>query len=281
MRSTEDFGAWVGRSQEAQEPVTERLRSQFAATFDPHLADCPAGILPLLAHWCLFPDAVAEAQLGADGHPERGGFLPPIRSPRRMWAAGEVTFLKDLRIGDRARRRSMIRSIVHKEGRSGPLWFVEIAHETESARGRAISERQTLVYREGGSAPSASPAIGHDEADKVEQVGTSNVRLFRYSAITFNSHRIHFDAPYAMDVEGYKGLVVHGPLQATLLAHFATKFAGSQPSYLSYRATSPLIAGKPMELRAAKTEDGLACCVCDADGGMTMEAKATWPKSGR
>jgi len=274
----DDFAQWIGRKEQASARVSDWLVRQFHATFAPHLAEASADVLPLLAHWCLAPDAVEEARLTADGHPERGGFLPPITLPRRMWAGGEVTVRGEFHAGEGVTRTSVVRNVTRKDGRSGMLWFVEVTHDTAGSVGVMVSEKQTIVYREAGaqSAAAVPPTVTREEATRVEQVGTSTVRLFRYSAMTFNSHRIHYDLPYARDVEGYAGLVVHAPLQATLLAHFAAKIVGRSPQTFRYRATAPLIAGNPLELRAAETPDGLACCICNAAGGMTMEATATW-----
>jgi 3-methylfumaryl-CoA hydratase len=258
--------------------VSEQLVGEFRATLAPHLADSSPDVLPLLAHWCLAPDIVEEAKLTADGHPQRGDFLPPITLPRRMWAGGEVTVHGELRVGDEIKRTSTIRGVVRKDGRSGTLWLVEVAHDTANATGLMISEKQTIVYREAGTQAAAgvAPIVKREDCERVERIGTSTVRLFRYSAMTFNGHRIHYDLPYARDVEGYAGLVVHGPLQATLLAHLVAKMNGRSPRTFRYRATSPLIAGEPMELRAARSADGIDCCVCDAMGNMTMEAHAGW-----
>ncbi|MEJ0012095.1 MAG: MaoC family dehydratase N-terminal domain-containing protein [Bauldia sp.] len=278
--SADDFAPWIGRTEQVSGRVSERLVREFHATFAPHLADHDAGVLPLLAHWCLTPEAVEEAGLTADGHPQRGGFLPPITLPRRMWAGGEVTFHGDLRVGDEVTRTSTIRSIVRKAGRSGNLWLIDVSHGTANAVGPMIQETQTIVYREAGASTASPsvPTVAKESAARVEQVGTSTVRLFRYSAMTFNSHRIHYDFPYAREVESYPGLVVHGPLQATLLAHLAAKLAGQRLRTFRYRATSPLIAGDPAELRAARSAAGIDCCVCDAAGNMTMEARATWDR---
>lgn len=275
----EDFAPWIGRTKQVSALVSERLIGEFHATLAPHLVTSSPDVLPLLAHWCLAPDMVEEAKLTADGHPQRGDFLPPITLPRRMWAGGEIKIHGEFRAGDEITRTSVIRSIARKEGRSGVLWLVEVAHETASAGGQLmIAETQTIVYREAGaqSASAVQPTLKRESCDRVEQIATSTVRLFRYSAMTFNSHRIHYDLPYARDVEGYAGLVVHGPLQATLLAHLAAKMHGSAPRSFRYRGTAPLIAGQPMELRAGRSADGIDCCVCDAAGTMTMEAHAVW-----
>lgn len=279
--SLDDFAQWVGRTKQASTLVSERLVSEFRATLAPHLADSNPDVLPLLAHWCLAPDMVEEEKLTADGHPRRGDFLPPVALPQRMWAAGEVTVHGELHVDDEIERMSTIRSVVPKDGRSGTLWLVEVAHDTANAAGLMISEKQTIVYREARTQTAAgvTPVLKKEDCDRVEHVGTSTVRLFRYSAMTFNGHRIHYDLPYARDVEGYAGLVVHGPLQATLLAHLAAKMNGRWPRTFRYRATSPLIAGEPMELRAARSSDGIDCCVCDSTGNMTMEARATWRRA--
>jgi 3-methylfumaryl-CoA hydratase len=186
-----------------------------------------------------------------------------------------VVFHDALRVGDRVRRHSTIAAIRRKQGRTGDLYFVEVEHELSTGRGMSVSERQTIVYRPEGSsaAPPGQAVLGGDA--EVARIDMPEVRLFRYSSLTFNGHRIHYDHPYATGREGYAGLVVHGPLQATLLANAAARLAGGELSTFRFRAVSPLIAGGSASLRARAEREGIGCCLCNEEGGMTMQAEAT------
>lgn len=278
---------WIGREAEAVDLVTPRLAAEFRATFAPSLAATDEGEAPLAIHWCLSPAIVPAAEVGPDGHPKRGGFLPPVPLPRRMWAGGEVEIHGPLRVGDSVTRRSTIEDVRLKEGRSGALCFVAVRHEYLTARGLAVSERHDIVYREAEtSAPAApvgktpaKPAPPKPEprhADLTWSVEASPVLLFRYSALTFNGHRIHYDLPYVTGEEGYAGLVVHGPIQATLLLNAAAALGGRPPRRFRYRGLSPLIAGGSFTVSAARGADGgITCWTQSADGRTCMEAEAS------
>jgi 3-methylfumaryl-CoA hydratase len=244
--------AWIGRATEVEDDVTQRLADGYRATFEPHLAPVGAGEAPLGCHWCLAPAIAPMAELGPDGHPAKGLLLPPVPLPRRMWAGGEVETFAPLRIGDRVVRKTTITDIAPKQGRSGPLCFVTLHNELSTARGLMIRERHDIVYRE-AAAPDAKPAAGvpppERRATHSWSVDPTPVMLFRYSALTFNGHRIHYDHPYATGVEGYSGLVVHGPLQATLLFNLAAVIGGGAPSRFSYRALAPLIGNQTFNVR--------------------------------
>ncbi len=268
---------WTARTIEAEDLVTPRLVAGFRATLTPHLAEIDAATAPLGLHWCLAPDMVEASRLGPDGHPVKGEFLPPVALPRRMWAAGEVRFLAPLAVGDRVRRRSWVSDVADKQGRSGPLCFVTVRHVLETDRGPAIEERQVIVYRGDGGARRDPPAAPGPEPEYRRSVAVDPVLLFRYSALTFNGHRIHYDAPYAMAVEGYAGLVIHGPLQATLLMNFAAIVEGRMPAAFSYRGVSPATGAQTLGLGAEPGPDGaLALSVRAADGAVTMTATASW-----
>jgi 3-methylfumaryl-CoA hydratase len=288
-----DPASAVGRLIDGEDVVTAALVERFRATLAPHAAD-PAedGEAPLGLHWCLAPEAVPMARLGADGHVGRGPFLPQMPElPRRMWAGGEIEHLAPLRIGDAVRRRSRIASVARKEGKSGALVFIAVEHAFESPRGLAVRERQDLVFRGAGGA-SASPqpsaptgpapepdgALGGDLAFELE---TDPVLLFRYSALTFNGHRIHYDAPYATGVEGYGGLVVQGALQATFLLHAAIRLhpARRPPARFAYRGLQALLVGAPARLlaRLDRADGSVRADVRDVRSGRTtMAAAATW-----
>ena len=248
------FEDWIGRTRERDDVVTERLAASFQAIFDPYLAPQRDGVAPLGVHWCLSPEIAATAALGQDGHPAKSRFLPPVPLPRRMWAGGTLETRDAIRIGDRVRRVSTISEITMKEGRTGPLWFVSVNHVHSTLRGLAIREQQTLVFREAAGvdiAPAPKPATASPKpcGDHSTMTPTPPL-LFRYSAITFNGHRIHYDAPYARGVESYAGLVVHGPLQATLLLNLAAKVLATDRLHMDYRGLAPAISGDALKICA-------------------------------
>jgi 3-methylfumaryl-CoA hydratase len=263
---------WIGRTETVEDSVTPRLLRDYAATMDAELTDTA----PLALHWCLAPPAMPTSSLGPDGHPERGLLLPPVPLPRRMWAGGALNFHDRLRLGDVVRRNSRIADVVVKEGRSGTLCFVTLEHEVFSPRGLAISERQDVVYRDFGSAPATAAPAASREAEWEEDGKASTALLFRYSALTFNGHRIHYDRPYAMGVETYPGLLVHGPLQATWLLEFAAKCGGAAPVSFSFRGVSPLYDFASFKLRAVRQEGGVKLWVETDENVVTMEASASW-----
>lgn len=270
----------VGRRRSGRDVITPRLVEAFRATIQDDDAAAQTGDpAPLAIHWCLAPATTRISDLGPDGHTVHGDFLPEIPLERRMWAGGVLTFHDTLRVGDTIERVSEIADVAVKQGRSGTLCFVAIDHAITTGRGPALSERQDLVFRaaEGprGAAPEPAPAA------EWEHTGTTDpVLLFRYSALTFNGHRIHYDQPYVTGVEHYPGLIVHGPLQATLLLDFAARIHGAAPRRFNFRALSPLFVGEPYALGAAARdaasgESRLDLWVRRQDGGMTMRAEAS------
>ena len=272
------FGEWIGRKSESVDIVTPRLAASYRAIFGDRLAPVGADEAPLGIHWCLSPAIAPMEALGPDGHPAKNRDLPPIPQPRRMWAGGSLETLAPIRVGDTVTRISTIGSITRKEGRSGELWFVAVHHDYVTPRGTAIRERHDIVYREAAkpgtartTAPEPAPAAEPVEGEWL--VETPSTLLFRYSAITFNGHRIHYDLPYVTGVEGYAGLVVHGPIQATLLLNFATASLGRVPERFSYRGVAPAIAGSPVRVR--KTPDTEAGFRTESvSGTVHMEATA-------
>lgn len=255
------LATWTGKTEQAQDIVTSRLVQSFIATFGHHLAPHASGEAPLALHWCLAPPISDIATCGPDGHAARGAFLPPVPLPRRMWAGGRIETFSPLREGDHVTRHSRIGEIAYKEGRSGSLCFVAVHHEYATERGVALRERHDIVYREAAQ-PSTSPAgapgpaADGEPADLVWEVEGSPLLLFRYSALTFNGHRIHYDVPYATGTEGYAGLVVHGPIQATLIANIIATLTEGAPIRLDYRGLSPLIAGDVFRVKAKRLADG-------------------------
>jgi 3-methylfumaryl-CoA hydratase len=223
--------------------------------------------MPPFFHQIYFWDPQPPENLGRDGHPATGGFIPNLGLPRRMWAAGRLTFHRPLLAGIRAERTSTIEAVTQKQGRSGPLAFVTIRHDIKQRGALALTEWQELVYREDGAA-STPPAAPTDEVHS-ETVSFNSTQLFRYSALTFNGHRIHYDEAYARQVEGYTGLVVHGPLLAHLLMDLAQRQLGHL-THFSYRATAPLMHHETATLcwkpgqAWVRGPDGRQCMIADA-----------------
>lgn len=213
--------------------------------------------LPLLHHWLYFWDVKPPSGLGPDGHPAKGGFLPPVPLPRRMWAGGRLTFHRPLHVGDRVTKLSTIQSVTEKSGRSGTLVFVTVRHDFDAGNGVAISEEQDLVYREPAAAGPQPPERGDaPDADWVETVEPDPVLLFRYSALTMNGHRIHYDRPYAESEENYPALVVHGPLQATLLISLAARNLSAPITGFDFRGQQPAFDGALLHVCGQPAPDG-------------------------
>ena len=232
-----------------------------------------------MVHFCLAQPVAGIDRLGPDGHPKRGGFLPPVSLPRRMWAGGEITFHAPLVIDEMVTRTSRIDDVEVKQGRSGTLCFVTVIHEYTCGGALAVRERQDIVYRDPPADENSVPATLEEPAPKGsyhQHFTPTPTILFRFSAITFNGHRIHYDAPYARDVEGYGGLVVHGPLQATLMAHLATDLAGKAPTGFSFRGKSPLFDDVPFGIHATETGHGMSLWTARDGGPVAMQAEASW-----
>ncbi|PVB60627.1 MaoC family dehydratase N-terminal domain-containing protein [Labrenzia sp. 011] len=267
---------WIGRSEVRSELLTAGLVERFNATFGRTGPLDDGADAPLLIHLCLTQPAVPAGDLGPDGHPARGGFLPPVPLPRRMWAGGALSFHRPLRIGSKVTRNSTIRDTVLKQGRTGPLCFVTVDHEISDEHGLAIAERQDIVYRGADSGtPQSQPAAAKPGLHR-KQIPVDPVLLFRYSALTFNGHRIHYDQPYVIGEEGYPGLVVHGPLQATLLAQYAADLCSAVPSSFRFRSFSPLFDTADLTLNAEETAEGMKLWTARPEGPVAMEAIATW-----
>lgn len=270
---------WIGREEAACDVLTPALVARFEATLGGEPGDFQGGdVAPQLIHFCLCQPAVPITLLGDDGHPTRGGFLPPVPLPRRMWAASEIEFLRDLRVGEEIERRSRVVGVAAKSGRTGSLCFVEIEHVISSAGKAAVSERQTLVYREAAHRTPVAPPFAAPAQDATAVIDTSTALLFRYSALTFNSHRIHYDLPYAIDEERYPALVVQGPLQATLLVRLAAREnSGNRPCRFSFRGVAPAFSGAPLNLHADTLDNGtMALWTSQGEGVVAMQATAAW-----
>jgi len=272
---------WIGRSTEASDVVTAQLVKGLRATLFQEIGEPKNGdAAPFTVHWCLAQPVFPMSQLGPDGHPTRGGFLPPVPLPRRMWAGGELQFFDALRVGDESTRKSRISDVTVKTGSTGSLCFVAVEHEVTTPRGLAVRERQDIVYREmspaqaAGSAKAAQtpPAAKHRETHMAD-----SVLLFRYSALTFNGHRIHYDRDYVTKVEGYPGLIFHGPLQAAFIVEFAAKLRGGKPpKRLSYRGLQPLFEGSEFSVNANDNGGAMELWTANSDGQPTMKGTATW-----
>jgi 3-methylfumaryl-CoA hydratase len=252
-----EFNDWVGRSQSVTD-VLEPARSNALSVALGGEGGLEAGdALPLLHHWLYFWDVKPPAGLGADGHPAKGGFLPPVKLPRRMWAGGRLNFIKPLLLGSQVTRTSTITAVSEKSGRSGTLVFVAVRHELDAGEGVAISEEQDLVYREPAAGMMPAPVSAPAPATPwLEQVNPDPVLLFRYSALTMNGHRIHYDRPYAMGEESYPALVVHGPLQATLLIQLAARNLGAPITGFDFRGQQPAFDGAPLYVCGEPSADG-------------------------
>jgi itaconyl-CoA hydratase/mesaconyl-C4 CoA hydratase len=273
--SSVDLSAWLGRSQTFEDALDAGQARRIAATLS-----CPipaAGdTLSALWHWCYFLENVPSAEIGLDGHPERGGFLPPANNRNRMWAGGRVTFEGDLKIGVPARKTSTIKNIQEKQGKTGALLFVTLTHEIEQLGRRVIIEEQDIVYRE----PSP-PKLTGTEVQPVAQwqrtIEPTPVLLFRYSAITFNAHRIHYDYPYVTEQEGYPGLVVHGPMLATFMVQaFQAANPQARLKHLNYRGLRPMVCPTPFEVGGTVESPGAAQLWISQGGTLAHQAQLTF-----
>lgn len=252
---------WANRTEVVEDLITSWPVRALAATFDVGTPASQAGDpIPPMWHWLFFLSTTRQSELASDGHATRGGFLPPIDLPRRMFAGGRTEFRAPLQVGDSARRTGTVTNVEEKEGSSGRLVFVTTRFEVSTDRGVAIVEEQDLVYRE-AAAGSQHPAPGPDpipDAGWMQTVTPDPTMLFRFSALTFNGHRIHYDHPYVTGVEGYPGLIVHGPMTALLLLGLCRANDPRPVAGFSFRGRSPLFAGGPISLRGGLAEDGSA-----------------------
>ena len=278
----QDWADWVGREQVQTDRLNEGLAARWLATFDLNAAE--NALLPQGIHVCLCAPEAATATLGEDGHPVRDdsadSFLPPVPLPRRMWASSDITFHAAIASGATIARTSRVASITPKSGRSGDMVFVNVDHETRADGELAVGETQTLVYREAAApdAPLSPPETGEASFDpsgwETVRTLTPDTRLLlRYSALTFNTHRIHYDAPYASDVERYRGLVVHGPLTASLLLQLAAVELGDNRLHrFTFRGVSPAIAGEPLHLAMRRDGEAYELAAFASDGRQVMKA---------
>ena len=270
--------SWVGRTETRTDRVTAVPMAAMSATLDRDDAEPAKGTaVPPLWHWLYFLPISPLAEAGPDGHPKRGGFLPPVPLPRRMFAGGRLEFLQPVNIGEEIRRVSRITDVSGKEGRSGTLVFVTVRHEISSAAGLAMTEEHDIVYRENprADAPMPKPQAARTDEAFSREIAPDPVMLFRYSALTFNSHRIHYDRSYVTEVEEYPGLIVHGPLIATLLADLLRRnFPQAVVRNFSFRASRPLFDIHRFTVCGRADGNSVTLWTRDHEGWLTMEASA-------
>ena len=274
-----ELRAWVGRAERRTDIVTAAPVAALSATLDRDDPEpMPGSDLPPLWHWLYFTPLARQSEIGPDGHARRGVFLPPVPLPRRMWAGGRLAFDHALQIGDEITRDSRIAGVDIKHGRSGALVFVTVRHEITNARGVALSEEHDIVYRDnplpGASTP--EPLSAPTGEDFSRSITPDPVLLFRYSALTFNGHRIHYDHDYVRDVEGYPGLIVHGPLIATLLLDLARRSVPHlRVRRFEFKALRPLFDIHPFTLCGKHGGNGrISLWARDHEGFLAMQAHA-------
>jgi 3-methylfumaryl-CoA hydratase len=279
LLDADKLAAWVGRSEVITDQIDIGRAVAMAATLDLPISPALGDALPPLWHWMYFWPAVPASQLGTDGHAQRGGFLPPVSLPRRMWAGGRLQFLAPLPVGAQAERVSRIKAVEVKQGKSGPLVFVTVAHDISVQAKPVIQEEHDIVYRDvlqvGDSL--SNPKLAPTDAHWSRQISPDPVQLFRYSALTFNGYRIHYDRSYATEVEGYPGLIVHGPLIASLLTDLlGRELPDRTMSEFSFRAIAPLFDTEPFSLHARLEPDGkhVVLWAANSRGELAMQAEA-------
>ena len=277
--------SWQGRSETTRDTLTAAPVRALAATLDrDDPQPGPGTTVPPLWHWLYFLPHARQSEIGADGHPRRGGFLPPVPLPRRMWAGGRFRWEvgNPLQVGQDVERTSTIQSIKHKVGRTGELLFVLVEHRFSNAQGLALTEEHDIVYRSAAQPGDAPPQPQKPPLDGQAAwsrgITPDDVLLFRYSALTFNGHRIHYDRKYVTEVEGYPGLIVHGPLIATLLLDLLRRQLPQAPvARFEFRAVRPTFDLHPFSVHGKPSGDGRAVELWaqDHEGWLTMQGMAT------
>jgi 3-methylfumaryl-CoA hydratase len=280
---TDDLAAWIGRSEAVHDTAHPTPLVALTATLDhPAISAEPGTVLPPLWHWLYFLPMHRQSEIGPDGHARRGGFLPPVPLPRRMWAGSQFEFRAPIRVGDRMARTSTIADVSTKEGRTGKLVFVKVRHELRcnEATEPALVEFHDIVYREAQRAGDVAPPPQQapQGARWQREIVPDDVLLFRYSALTFNGHRIHYDRKYVTEVEGYPGLIVHGPLIATLLMDLLRrKQPDATVASFRFKAVRPTFDLHPLRVNGEPSSDGKSVHLWaqDYEGWLTMDATAT------
>ena len=275
--------SWVGKSETLSDDITSAPVRALSATLDRDDSAPVAGstVLPPLWHWLYFLPQQRQSEIGPDGHPKRGGFLPPVPLPRRMWAGGRLRWLPEnpLLVGQTVQRVSSIASVTHKAGRTGDLLFVLVKHEVHNAKGLALTEEHDIVYRAAAQPgdPVPPPVAAEQGAAWQREIAPDDVLLFRYSALTFNGHRIHYDRRYVTEVEGYPGLIVHGPLIATLLVDLVRhQMPKAFIKSFNFKAVRPTFDLHPFRLNGQPSADGktVQLWAQDHEGWLTMQGTA-------
>jgi 3-methylfumaryl-CoA hydratase len=281
-QTTDDLRAWIGRSETVHDTIHPTPVAALTATLDHPATDtAPGTLLPPLWHWLYFLPLHRQSDIGADGHARRGGFLPPVPLPRRMWAGSQFEFRSQIRLGDQVARTSTIDDVSRKEGRTGPLVFVKVRHELRcnGASEPALVEFHDIVYREAqGPNDVVPPPQAAGKGEWRREIVPNDVLLFRYSALTFNGHRIHYDRKYVTEVEGYPGLIVHGPLIATLLMDLLRRqMPGADVSSFQFKAVRPTFDLNAFHVHGQPQADGktIRLWASDHEGWLTMDATAT------
>jgi 3-methylfumaryl-CoA hydratase len=278
----EHFRTWIGRSIDDEDVLDVRHARLMAATLGlDQLTLLHGAPLPPLWHWLYFLQGLPPNELGPDSHPARGSFLPPVPLGNRMWAGGQLTFHCKLPLGAQVSKRSQVVAVDHKRGRSGDLVFVTVQHDVLHAGQVAVSELHNIVFKEPSPSQTAAPPTAQPRSTPavVEAFTPNSTTLFRYSALTFNGHRIHYDVDYCRETEGYADLVIHGPLTATILAGLAQRVAKHPLCRFEYRGLRPALLGQTLRLEAAPDPieaQSLLLYAVLADGTVCMEAKASF-----
>jgi 3-methylfumaryl-CoA hydratase len=280
--SLEKLKDWIGRTQTVEDLAAPFPVRALAATLDEGGPDPRIGDpLPPLWHWLYFLEIAPQSKIGPDGHAERGDFLPPVPLPRRMWAGSRFTFDGEpVRIGETIERRSTIKSVAPKTGSTGSMVFVTVQHTISGPRGLSVVEEHDIVYREAAKPDEKPkpPKPAPTDATWRKAIPADPVLLFRFSALTFNGHRIHYDQPYVTGTEGYPGLIVHGPLMGLLQMELARR---SNPARIArsfeFRALSPVFAGGVFSVQARREQEGsVTTWVADQNGGLAQQGGATF-----
>jgi 3-methylfumaryl-CoA hydratase len=271
---------WIGKSETIEETITPIPVSRMAATLNRDPGEIVDGDeVPALWHWAYFLPPTRASELGRDGHAALGEFMPPVPLPRRMWAGGSFKFIRPLRVGDRARKQSTVRNVEVKQGRSGQLCFVEVEHCIFVDDEVRLQETHNIVYRQqkqSGEKEVQAPAVPSNSQWNREVIPNSTL-LFRYSALTFNGHRIHYDLDFCRQQEGYPGLVFHGPLTATLLLELALEEnPGRQLDSYEFRAFSPLFDNAPFTLNGRIEGSGVDLWAANPDNRLAMRANVSF-----
>ncbi|NQW50068.1 MAG: MaoC family dehydratase N-terminal domain-containing protein [Rhodospirillales bacterium] len=280
--SLENLKDWIGRTQSMEDLAAPFPVRALSATFDEKDPDPQNGDpLPPLWHWLYFLEVAPQSKIGSDGHAERGDFLPPVPLPRRMWAGSRFSFDGEpIRVGETIERLSEIKSVEPKSGSTGSMVFVTVQHTISGPRGVSFVEQHDIVYREAAKPGEASkpPKPAPTDATWTRTVLADPVLLFRFSALTFNGHRIHYDQPYVTGVEGYPGLIVHGPLMGMLQIELARRSsAGKVVRSFEFRALSPVFGGAALGVHGRREGDGsITTWIADPNGGLAQQGKATF-----